>query len=80
MQRARAVRDAPVVRSSSLRADTVSKSRDSSADALFTRELMASMQPTTCCVRALYARDFGTKFFGGATPDGCAVWLRALEL
>ena len=37
----------PFVRSAPLRADTVRKSRDSSADAVFTEELMASMQPTT---------------------------------
>ena len=33
-------------RSVPLRADTLKKSEDSSADALFTQELMASMQPT----------------------------------
>ena len=35
------------VLASSLRADTVRKSRDCSADAVFTQELMASIQPTT---------------------------------
>ena len=35
------------VRSAPLNADTLKKSEDSSADALFTQELMASMQPIT---------------------------------
>ena len=39
--------DASSVRSAPLRTDTVRKSRDSSTDALFTPELMASIQPTT---------------------------------
>ena len=34
-------------RSAPLRADTVWKSGDRSTDAVFTQELMASMQPTT---------------------------------
>ena len=38
--------DALVVRSAPLNADTARKSEDSSTDALFTPELMASMQPT----------------------------------
>ena len=60
---------APVVRSASLNADTARKSEDSSADALFTPELMASMQPTISWARALSARDFVTEFSGAATPD-----------
>ena len=67
-QRARAS-----ARSATLRADTVSKSRDSSSDALFTQELMASMQPTIPWARALSARDFVTEFSGGGTPDECGV-------
>ena len=39
--------DASSVRSAQLNADTARKSEDSSADALFTPELMASIQPTT---------------------------------
>ena len=39
--------DAPVVRSAPLRADTLKKSEDSTSDAVFTQDLMASMQPTT---------------------------------
>ena len=61
------------MRSAPLRADTVIKSRDSSADAVFTQELITSMQPTTSWARALSARDFVTEFFGGGTPDGCGV-------
>ena len=59
---------APNVRSSSLGADTVCKSRNSFADALFTQGLMALMQPIICCVRAQSAREFVTEFSGGATP------------
>ena len=40
------------VRSSPLSADTVYKSRNSFADALFTQGLMALMPPTIWCVRA----------------------------
>ena len=57
------------VRSSTLRADTVRKFRNSCTDALFTPELMASMQPTISWARALSARDFVTEFSGAATPD-----------
>ena len=52
--------DAPVVRSAPLNADTLKKSEDSTSDALFTPELMASMQPTISWARALSARDFVT--------------------
>ena len=38
---------APVVRSAPLNADTLKTSEDSTSDALFTQELMASMQPIT---------------------------------
>ena len=44
-------------------------SRDSSAGALFTEELMALMQPTVCWVRALSVREVVTEFSGAATPD-----------
>ena len=57
------------VRSAPLRADTLKKSEDSSTDALFTQELMASMQPTISWARTLSARDFVTEFSGAATPD-----------
>ena len=59
---------APNVRSSPLGADTVCKSGNSSADALFTQGLMALIQPIICCVRAQSAREFVTEFSGGATP------------
>ena len=39
--------DAFGVRSAPLSADTLKTSEDSTSDALFTQELMASMQPTT---------------------------------
>ena len=61
------------MRSSTLRADTVRKSDDSSTDALFTQELMASMQPTISWARALSAHDFVTEFSGAATLDECGV-------
>ena len=55
------------MRSAPLRADTLKKSDDRSSDALFTQELMASMQPTISWARALSARDFVTEF-SGALP------------
>ena len=55
------------------RADTVCKSRNSFADALFTQGLMALMQPIICCVRAQSAREFVTEFSGGATPHRSGV-------
>ena len=64
---------APNVRSSPLGADTVCKSRNSFADALFTQGLMALMQPIICCVRAQSAREFVTEFSGGATPHRSGV-------
>ena len=64
---------APNVRSSPLGADTVCKSRNSFADALFTQGLMALMPPTICCVRAQSAREFVTEFSGGATPHRSGV-------
>ena len=60
--------DVSSVRSSPLGANTVCKSRNSFADALFTQGLMALMQPIICCVRAQSAREFVTEFSGGATP------------
>ena len=65
--------DALGVRSSPLGADTVCKSRNSFADALFTQGLMALMQPIICCVRAQSAREFVTEFSGGATPHRSGV-------
>ena len=50
------------VRSAPLKADTLKKSEDSTSDALFTPELMASMQPTISLARALSARDLLTEF------------------
>ena len=64
---------APNVRSSPLGADTVCKSGNSFADALFTQGLMALMQPIICCVRAQSAREFVTEFSGGATPHRSGV-------
>ena len=64
---------APNVRSSPLGADTVCKSRNSFADALFTQGLMALVPPTICCVRAQSAREFVTEFSGGATPHRSGV-------
>ena len=61
------------VRSSPLGADTVCKSRNSFADALFTQGLMALVPPTICCVRAQSAREFVTEFSGGATPHRSGV-------
>ena len=63
---------APNVRSSPFGADTVCKSRNSFADALFTQGLMALIQPIVCCVRAQSAREFVTEFSGGATPHRSA--------
>ena len=60
------------VRSAPLNADTLKKSEDSTSDALFTPELMASMQPTISSARALSARDFAVTdrvLSGAATPD-----------
>ena len=65
--------DALVLRSSPLGANTVCKSRNTFADALFTQGLMALMQPIICCVRAQSAREFVTEFSGGATPHRSGV-------
>ena len=61
------------MRSSPLRADMVSKSRNMSADMLFTPELLALMPPTICCVRSQSVRDFVTEIPGGATLHRCGV-------
>ena len=61
------------MRSAPLNADTLEKSEDSSADALFTPELMTSMQPIISLARALSARDLLTDFSGGRTLDECGV-------
>eukprot|EP00964_Phaeocystis_antarctica_P113729 scaffold77735_cov39-Phaeocystis_antarctica.AAC.3 len=64
---------APNVRSSPLGDNTVCKSRNNFADALFTQGLMALMQPIICCMRAQSAREFMTEFSGGATPHRSGV-------
>ena len=64
---------APVLRCLPLGANTVCKSRNSFADALFTQGLMALMQPIICCVRAQSARELVTEFSGGATPHRSGV-------
>ena len=46
----------------------VGKSRNMSADMLFTPELLALMPPTICCVRSQSVRDLVTEISGGATP------------
>ena len=60
--------DAFGVRSSPLGADMVGKSRNMSADMLFTPGLLALMPPTICCVRSQSVRDLVTEISGGATP------------
>eukprot|EP00964_Phaeocystis_antarctica_P074561 scaffold45859_cov58-Phaeocystis_antarctica.AAC.1 len=65
--------DVSNVRSSPLGANTVCKSRNSFADALFTQGLMALMQPIICCVRAQSAREFVTEFSDRATLHRCGV-------
>ena len=67
---------------SPLGANTVCKSRNSFADALFTQGLAALklMQPIICCLRAQSAREFVTEFSGGATPHRSGVWRSELEL
>ena len=54
----------------SLGADMVGKSRNMSADMLFTPGLLALMPPTICCVRLQSVRDFVTEISGGATTGG----------
>ena len=56
---------APVLRSSPLGADMVGKSRNMSADMLFTPGLLGLMPPTICCVRLQSVRDFVTEISGG---------------
>ena len=65
--------DAFGVRSSPLSADMVGKSRNMSADMLFTPGLLALMPPTICCVRSQSVRDLVTEISGGATPHRCGV-------
>ena len=65
--------DVSSVRSSPLGADTVCKSGNSFADALFTQGLMALVPRTVCCVRAQSAREFVTEFSGCATPHRSGV-------
>ena len=64
---------APVLRSPPLGANTVCKSKNSFADALFTQGLVALMQPIICCVRAQSVRVCVTDFSGGATPHQSGV-------
>ena len=64
--------DAFGVRSSPLGADMVSKSRNTSADMLFTPGLLALMPPTIC-VRSQSVGDLVTEISGGATPHRCGV-------
>jgi hypothetical protein len=71
---------APVLRSSSLGANTVCKPRNSFPDALFTQRLIALMPPTICCVRAQSVRDFVTEFSQAVPRRTEAVWLRARAL
>jgi len=69
------------VRSSPLGTDTVCKSRNSFAGALFTQGLMALVPPIICCVRAQQsAREFVTEFSGGVPRRTEAGWLRARAL
>jgi hypothetical protein len=49
-------------------ADMVGKSRNMSADMLFTPGLLGLMPPTICCVRSQSVRDLVTEISGGATP------------
>ena len=64
--------DVSNVRCSPLGTNTVCKSGNSFADALFTQGLMALMQPIIC-VRAQSAREFVAEFSGGATPHRSGV-------
>ena len=65
--------DAFGVRSSPLGADMVGKSRNMSADMLFTPGLLGLMPPTSCCVRSQSVSDLVTEISGGATPHRCGV-------
>ena len=51
----------------------VGKSRNMSADMLFTPVLLALMPPTICCVRSQSVRDLVTEISGGATLHRCGV-------
>ena len=64
---------APVLRSSPLGADMVGKSRNMSADMLFTPGLLGLMPPTICCVRSQSVRDLVTEISGGARRHRCGV-------
>ena len=74
-QRARRVRLPRVYapRSSPLGADTVGKSRNMSADMLFTPGLLALMPPTICCVRSQSARDLVTEISAVPRRHRCGV-------
>ena len=63
----------PSARSAPLSADTVCKSSNSFADALFTQGLMTLVPSTICCVRAQSVREFVTDLSGSATPHGYGV-------
>ena len=76
--------DASVLRCSPLGADMVGKSRNISADMLFTPVLLALTPPTICCVRAQSVRDSVTEISGGGVrvsvdPMG-GIWLELRRL
>jgi len=77
------VRLPPNVRSSPLGANTMSKSRNSFADALFTQGLMSDDLDAAdhlLCEGAVCTREFVTEFSGGATPYRSARCGSELEL
>ena len=65
--------DAFGVRSSPLGTDMVGKSRNMSADMLFTLGLLALMPPTICCVRSQSVRDFVTEISAVPRRHRCGV-------
>ena len=54
-------------------AASMGKSRNMSADMLFTPGLLGLMPPTSCCVRSQSVSDLVTEISGGATPHRCGV-------
>ena len=65
--------DAPCLRSSPLGADMVGKSRNMSADMLFTPGLLALMTPIICCVRSQSVRDLVTEISAVPRRHRCGV-------
>ena len=61
------------VRSSPLGADMVGKSRNMSADMLFTPGLLGLMPPTICCVRSQSVRDLVTEISAVPRRHRCGV-------